>query len=149
MTNLPVAAACFDIQARTLEPFGVFPCLARFSEALEAECRARGHCLVDPVAVDQDGLGTVEVVDAQGKVVREYHLVANDGSRHGRHEGVAAFSVDDDEDGLPLDVSPCGIYASAAEIQGLEAFTRKVSKGAESRRVFGLTISFSEPFSER
>lgn len=56
---------------------------------------------------------------------------------------MAAFSVDDDEDGLPLGVSPCGVYASEAEIQGLEEFTRKVSKGAEFRRVFGLSIPFS------
>jgi hypothetical protein len=137
-----IAAACFNPEAQTLEPFGVFPSLARFSEALEAECCVRGYRLVDPVAVDQDGLGTVEVANAQGKIVLEYHLVANDGSRYGRHEGVAAFSVDDDEDGLPFGVSPCGVYASEAEIQSLEKFTRKVSKGAEFRRVFGLTIPF-------
>jgi hypothetical protein len=143
LKSVPIAVARFDINTRTLEPFGVFPSLADFSKTLEAECRTRGHRPMDAVAVDQDGLGTVEVVDAQGKVLLEYHLVANDGSRHGRHEGVAAFSVDDDEDGLPLGVSPCGIYASEAEIQSLEEFTRKVSKGAEFRRVFGLSIPFS------
>lgn len=137
-----VAAARFELESQILEPFGVFSSLAEFAGAFEAECRRLDHRPVDPVAVDQDGLGSVSVADASGKVVLEYHLVANDGTRFGRHEGVAAFSVDDDEDGLPLGVSPCGIYASEAEIQSLEKFTRKVSKGAEFRRVFGLSIPF-------
>ncbi|WP_158633684.1 hypothetical protein [Tautonia sociabilis] len=47
-----MAVACFDLGARTLAAFGVFPSLARFAAALDAECRFLGHRVATSVAAD-------------------------------------------------------------------------------------------------
>lgn len=141
--RLTVAVARFDLRSGTVEPFGVFPSLAEFSVALEAECRDGDHPLPGPVAVDGDGYGAVKVLDVSGKVVSEYVLIANDGSRYGESGGVAGFALACDGDGSVYDVYPCGIYASEAEIRDLDAFERRVIKGIEDCPTRWLVIPFS------
>lgn len=62
----PVAVARFDLRTHALDAFGLFPSLARFAEALDAECRVCGHRPIDPVAVNADRLGTVRFADEGG-----------------------------------------------------------------------------------
>lgn len=144
-----VAVACLDRLNRTVEPFGAFSSLAEFMQALEAECRGGGHPLPCPIAVDRDGYGAVRVADTSGKVVAEYVLIANDGSRYGEAGGVAGFALACDHDGSVYDVYPCGIYASEAEIRDLDAFERRVIKGIEGRSTRWLIIPFSAGTGDR
>lgn len=138
-----VAVARFDVQTGTAEAFGVFPSLAEVSQALEAECRSEGYPPPGPVSVDRNGYGVVRVAEVDGRVVDEYHLIASDGSRFGRHGGVAGFALACNGDGSIYDVYPCGIYASEAEIWDLDAFERQVIKGIEDHPRRWLIIPFS------
>jgi hypothetical protein len=145
----PVAVSRFNLRTGTAEAFGVFPSLAEVSEALEAECRSEGYPPPGPVAVDRNGYGVVRVAEVDGGVVDEYHLIANDGSRHGEAGGVAGFSVVCNGDGSVSNVYPCGIYASEAEIRDLDAFERQVIKGIEDHPRRWLIIPFSAGVGDR
>lgn len=120
----PVAVARFDLRTLALDAFGLFPSLAQFSKALDAECRARGHRPIDPAAVNADGLGTVRAADESDgdEPVIEYHLVANTGRHCARDQGLAIFGVPDGEDGLPRTVTPCTVFVSEAAIWEAEEF---------------------------
>lgn len=144
-----VAVARFDYRTMTAEAVGVFSSLAEFAEALEAECRSEGYLPPGPVAVDRNGYGVVRVAEVDGRVVDEYHLIANDGSRHGKAGGVAGFSVVCNGDGSVSSVYPCGIYASEAEIRDLDAFERQVIKGLEDYLWRWLMIPFSAGVGDR
>jgi len=140
-----VAVVIFDLRARTVEPLGLFPSLARFSEMLEAEASARGQRALGPVAVNGDGQGAVRLADAAGEVVLEYHLVANDGSRHGRDGGVAVFEYSLDEDV----VVACGVYPSEAYLRKTDEVMRRHIKGWEDNRPRRLFIPFSGAVRDR
>ena len=144
-----LAVARFDYRTKTAKAFGVFPSLAEVSEALAAECRSEGYPPPGPVAVDGNGYGAVRVAEATGKVIIEYLLIANDGSRHGEAGGVAGFALACHDDGSVYDVYPCGIYASEAEIRDLDAFERQVIKGIEDHPRRWLIIPFSAGVGDR
>ncbi len=141
-SEVAIAVARFDLRSRTVEPFGVFLSLAVFSDALEAHCRGRDHRPTGPISVDQDLCGSVYAAGADGRVVAEFHLIANDGSRYGEAGGVAGFALACDGDGSVYDVYPCGIYASEAEIRDLDAFERRVIKGIGDRPSRWLIVPF-------
>lgn len=135
----PVAVVIFDLRARTIEPLGLFPSLARFSEMLEVEASTRGRHVLDPVAVNGDGQGSVRLADAAGEVVLEYHLVANDGSQYGRDGGVAVFEYSLDEEV----VVACGVYVSEAYLRMTDEVMRQCIKCWEDSRPRRLFIPFS------
>lgn len=139
----PVAVAIFDLRSRTLEPLGLFPSLSHFSETLEAGAAAHDLRVLDPVAVNRDGLGSVRVANARGDVVLEYHLVANDGSQFGRDGGVALFEYSHDESGAALEIVACGVYASEAELRAADEIWKQCIKGWEDRRMRRLCMPFA------